>query len=131
MFYVGTFAKEVGVRGYGRWRAMIFHGPLQLGAVHVLAIEGAGSLLRGRNGVPETGNRYCRQQTDDGHDDHDFDEGESGSVFCVHGILDLLWFASSCVRGIGVPAVDDKIHMLELWRRKKVSLLMASENWAS
>src|SRR2546425_2066619 len=95
MFNVGTFAKEVGVRGDGRWRAMIFHGPLQLGAVHVLAIERAGSLLCGRDGVPETGNRYCRQQTDDGHDDHDFDEGESGYVFCVHGIPDLLWFASS------------------------------------
>ena len=69
---------------------MIFHGPLQLCAVNVLAIEGADALLRGRDGVPETGNRYCRQQTDDGHDDHDFDEGESGYVFCVHGIPDLL-----------------------------------------
>ena len=64
MFNVGIFAKEVGVRGDGRGRAVILHGPLELCAVNVLAIEGADSLLRGRDSVPETGNRYCRQAAD-------------------------------------------------------------------
>ena len=31
-------------------------------------------------------------------------------------------------RGIGVPAVDDKVHIFELYCREKVSLLMAGEN---
>jgi len=55
MFNVGTFAKQVRVRGYSRGRAMILHGPLQLGAVHVLAIECAGSLLRGRDACRKLG----------------------------------------------------------------------------
>jgi len=89
MFNVGAFAEGLGLLGSRRWRSMIFHGPLQLCAIDVLAIDSADSLLCGRDGVPEAGNRYCRQQTDDGYDDHDFDEGESGSAFVVHGIPDV------------------------------------------
>src|SRR5207253_6492646 len=58
---------------------------------------GAGVLLRGRDGVPETGNGYGSKQTNNGYDNHDFDERESGPVYCVHGIPDFLWFVSLCV----------------------------------
>ena len=131
MFDVSVLAKEVGVSGEGVGRPMVFRCPLQFGAVDVLAIESADSLLRGRKGVPETGNRYGSQQTDDSDDDHDFDEGESCSVHCVHGIPDILWFALPCVARTGVPAVDDKVHRIELRVRKKVPLLLAGENGVS
>src|SRR2546423_15334830 len=58
MFNVGAVTKEVGVGGDGGGRLMIFHGPLHLGSVNVPAIKGASSLLRGRDGVFEAGNRY-------------------------------------------------------------------------
>ena len=111
MFNVGTFAKQVRVRGYGRGRAMIFHGPLQLGAVHALAIESASSLLRGCDGVPETRNRYCRQHTDDGHDDHDFNKGESGSVFCVHAhtLSPFRWHPRLPLRNLGRTNQTDNL----------------------
>ena len=131
MFDVSAFAKEVGVRGNGCGWAMIFRGPLQLGGVNVLAIEGADPLLRGRDGVAEAGNRYCRQQTDDGDDNHDFDEGESGSLFGVHVIPDVLWFDLPCVAGGSRPAVDDKVHRFELWDRKKVSPWIDGDNGLS
>ena len=34
-------------------------------------------------------------------------------------------------RGIGAPAVDDKVHILELCCGEKVSVLLAGENGAS
>src|SRR6185503_5333284 len=99
MFDVSVLAKEVGVSGEGVGRAMVFRCPLQFGAVDVLAIEAADSLLRGPDGVAETGNCDCREQTDDDHHDHDFEESESGFVFCVHFIPDGLWFNLPCAAG--------------------------------
>src|SRR5437879_7952044 len=121
MFNVGAVTKEVGVGGDGGGRLMIFHGPLHLGAVNVPAIKGASSLLRGRDGVFEAGNRYRRQQADDGYNDHDFDECESSPLFCVHVVPDLLWFASSLATRVDVRAVDDKVLILELCCGEKVS----------
>jgi len=128
MFDVGGFAKEVGVVRDGRGWAMIFGGPLPLCPVNVLAIEGAGSLLGRHNGAPEAGDRYGRQQTNDSHDDHDFDQSESGFVCCLHGIPDDLRFVSSSLAGIGMPAADDKVHLLELCCGEKVSLPKAGES---
>jgi hypothetical protein len=121
MLNVGAVAKEVGVGGDRSGRLMILHGPLHLGSVNVLAIQRASSLLRGRDGVFEAGNRYRRQQADDGYNDHDFDEGKSGRLFCVHVVPDLLWFASSLATRVDVRAVDDKVLILELCCREKVS----------
>jgi len=121
MLNVGAVAKEVGVGGDCGGRLMIFHGPLHLGSVNVLAIQRASSLLRGRHGVFEAGNRYRRQQADDGHNDHDFDECESNPLFCFHVVPDLLWFASSLATRAGVRAVDETVLILELCCREKVS----------
>ncbi|MDB6125042.1 MAG: hypothetical protein JWQ71_4035, partial [Pedosphaera sp.] len=54
-----------------------FQGPLLLGPVQLAQVVDAGVLLRGRAGAHEVGDGDGRQQTDDGHHDHDFHEREA------------------------------------------------------
>src|SRR5437762_4666262 len=80
VFDVGAFAKKVVVRRRGRGRFPMLQRPLPLGAIDIPAVEGTGSLLRGLDGLLVVGNGYRRQQPDQGHDNHDFKKGESGSL---------------------------------------------------
>src|SRR5947207_693654 len=86
VFDVSRLAEEVRVGRRGTRRLMMLERPPPLGSIDVLAVDGAGLPARGLDGVGEVGNGNRRQQTDDGDDDHDFQERESGSVFCFHGV---------------------------------------------
>src|SRR6266545_1927026 len=95
MLEVGALAEEVCVRRGGRGWLMAVQRPLQLGTINVLPVEGASSLLRDFESPSEVGNGDCRQQADDGHDNHNFEECESGLWFCFHGVPDRSCFHSS------------------------------------
>jgi hypothetical protein len=58
----------------------------------ILALGASAGLAGGLDGGKEQGD----QDTDDGDDDEQFDDGESGSVACVHDeFLDVTgWFTS-------------------------------------
>lgn len=53
---IGRFPEQVGIGGSGGRGLLVFDGPLQLGAINVPAVEGAGPLLGFVDGVAEVGN---------------------------------------------------------------------------
>ena len=54
-----------------------FQRPLLGGAVNLPQVVDAGIGLRGGTSLHEVGNGDCRQQADNGHDNHDFHQGEA------------------------------------------------------
>lgn len=84
VFDVGSLPEQVGIGGDGGRGLLVFDCPLQLGAINVPAVDGTGPLLGFVDGVAEVGNGDGRQDADDGHYDHDFNEGESGVGFGFH-----------------------------------------------
>jgi hypothetical protein len=55
----------------------VFECPLFLGAVNLAQVVYAGIFLCGRTSLHEVGNRNRGQESDDGHDDHDFNKREA------------------------------------------------------
>ena len=68
---------EVGANRDGCALLALFQGPLLLRGVNQAEVVDAGILLRGRAGFDEVGDRDGGQQTDDGDNDHDFNEGKT------------------------------------------------------
>ena len=83
---VSVVAEQVLVSGDCFGRLVIIQRPRCLCAVNILAVDGARLLLRFFDRVVDAWDGNCREQTDDGYDDHDFNESESNACFCVHGI---------------------------------------------
>ena len=78
--------------------ALFSKGPFLLGAINLPEIVDAGVLLRGGSGMHEIGNRDRRQQTDDGDNDHDFNQGETR--FACRGDFHTITF--SFARGVNL-----------------------------
>ena len=68
---------DVRLRRGGVGGSLVFQGPLLLGTVNLTEVVDAGILLRGGAGANEVGNRDGGQETDNGHDDHDFHQREA------------------------------------------------------
>jgi hypothetical protein len=76
---VGIFTEQIRVsRCGGKW-LMILCGPGNFCAVNLFAVEGACTLLSGRNTLLIRRDRNGSQNPDNSDDDHDFNEGESSS----------------------------------------------------
>ena len=56
---------------------LVFQRPLLDGTVNLAQVVDARVHLGLRAGAHEVGNRDRREEADDGHDDHDFNEGEA------------------------------------------------------
>ena len=70
--------RQVGGQGDGGTSGFaLFQRPYLGGAVNLPHIVDAGIGLRSGTSLHEVGNRDCRQQADDGHDDHDFHQSEA------------------------------------------------------
>jgi hypothetical protein len=67
-----------GVVSGGASALLILQGPLFLRAVNLAEVVHASILLRGATGFHEVRDRDRGQQTNDGNDDHDFHELETG-----------------------------------------------------
>ena len=57
---------------------LLLEGPLLFRTIDLAQVVDASVGLRGGAGFHEVGNGDRRQEADDGHDDHDFNEGEAG-----------------------------------------------------
>ena len=77
VFNVVVVAKQVCVRGDGLRRLTMIQCPDCFGSVNILAVYGAGLLLRLRDSVFDAWNGNGRQKAYNGHDDHDFDQCET------------------------------------------------------
>jgi len=87
-----------------------FQCPLTCGRINLAEVVDAGIGLRGGAGFHEVGNRDGRQEADDGHDDHDFHQCETGFTkifYCLHFIIFLL----VC----GVNRMTGELQVLQLW----------------
>ncbi len=73
---VSAFAKQGVVPRYRIRRQFLFDTPLQLGGVDVLSVHRAGLALSLLDGRLKRRNRNRSQDSNDGNDDHDFNEGE-------------------------------------------------------
>lgn len=73
---------DVRGRRTSRRALLVFQRPLLSGAVKLAEVIDASVLLRGGAGFHEVGNRDSRQKTDNGHDDHDFHQGEACVARC-------------------------------------------------
>ena len=65
-------------------RLLVFERPLLDSAVNLAKVVDTGVLLRGRAGLNEVRDRNGRQQTDDRHDDHDFNQCEASFGFVLN-----------------------------------------------
>ena len=76
-----------------------FQSPLLFRRVNDAEIIDTGIGLRGLTGSYEVRNRDCRQQADDGHNDHDFHQRKAGFQFfidCFHFLT--FWFCLAVER---------------------------------
>ena len=73
-------AEEVGVGDGVAGVFLLLQGPGGLGTFDLLEVGDAGVFLAGGARLDEVGDRDGRQESDDGHYDHDFHEGETGFV---------------------------------------------------
>jgi len=76
--------KDVGCRYGVRAGLLVFQGPLLHCAVNLLEVGDTGVLLGGGTGLHEVWNRDGGQQADDGHNDHDFYQGEGAVALMIH-----------------------------------------------
>ena len=87
-------AEEFAIVGGVRRGLPGFESPGGLGAFNLFEVGDARALLAGGAGFDEIGNRNGGQQGDDGHDDHDFDQGEPRGPDCFNGLdLHLLFLS--------------------------------------
>jgi hypothetical protein len=63
---------------------MGFQSPLLGGGINLAEVVDAGIGLGGGAGFDEVGNRDCRQEADDGHDDHDLNERKAALAVVFH-----------------------------------------------
>ena len=95
--------RQVGGQHDGRTgRFALFQRELVGCRVNLAQVVDAGVGLRGGTGLHEVGNRNRRQQADDGHDDHDFNEGETRftDVFGLfHFVLLSVFTRRNCTSG--------------------------------
>ena len=63
---------------------LVFQRPGCLGSINLFEIGDTGTLLTGGAGFDKVGNRNRGQQTNNGHYDHDFHQGESCFVGFVY-----------------------------------------------
>ena len=68
---------QIAANGCGAGWLSGFKRPLLFGLVNDAEVIDAGIGLRGLAGAHEIGNSHCRQQADNGHDNHDFNQGEA------------------------------------------------------
>src|SRR5262245_32007661 len=126
---VDTRPKEVGIRWHLIERLLMVDRPLQLGAVNVPAVEGAGTDARGVDRLSKGGNGDAGQDPDDGHDDHDFDQGEGtdGSDLAVrfHALL-VDWTVS--FKPVGRPG-GLEISRMPLARRGNTEPSQSCADW--
>lgn len=76
VFNVSGFAEQIPVRWSGVGRLVIFQSLSKLRCIDVLLVDGASAFASRFNCAFEIRNRDGGQQTYDGDDDHNFDEGE-------------------------------------------------------
>ena len=93
VFDVAVCAKEIIVSRGGVIRLRSFNYPTHFGGINALAIGAAYLLPRLIDCIPQVRDRNTRQESDDGHHDHDFNKGETVLNCSLH-ILDLV-----CVPG--------------------------------
>ena len=62
---------------------LVLERPLVCRIFDLLQVVDAGSLLRRLSGVNEVRNRDCHQEADNGHDNHDLDQGKAPSTGCL------------------------------------------------
>ncbi len=87
-------AADVRERNSGVGSRLGFQCPLLDSAINLAQVVDAGILLRGGAGPNEVRNGNRRQKADDGHDDHDFHQGEPGFARGVDLHIVLLTFLS-------------------------------------
>jgi hypothetical protein len=111
--------------GGGRHRAgrfALFQGPLLLGRVNDAEIVDASIGLGGLTSFHEIRNRDSRQEADDGHNDHDFNQRKAGltSIFdCFHFIYFLF---GAAVEQNGRRVIYDNIFVHLIVCRNRVDL---------
>ena len=74
--FFGT--EKVGVNRLIGFAHVVVHGPGDLRVSHLFQVRDANAAAAGGAGFNEIGNGDSRQEADDGHNDHDFHERESG-----------------------------------------------------
>ena len=97
-------AEEVGVGDGVAGVFLLLQGPGGLGAFDLLEVGDAGTFLAGGARLDEVGDRDGRQESDDGHYDHDFHEGEAGFV-CLADFHFSTFYLSYC--GVNASEADD------------------------
>ena len=75
---IGGSAIQVRRSRRGRSGSAAFQCPVGFGTLNLLEVGNAGIGLGGRARTHKVGNRDRSQEADDGHHDHDFNEGEAG-----------------------------------------------------
>ena len=107
---------DFGVNG-SRARALLFlQRPLLLRAVNLAEVVDTGVLLGGGTGFDEVGDRDRSEEADDGHDDHDFNEGEAGFTI---GSINMHGFQCRCEPGGG--------GLLSVLKRSQIAARLSTE----
>jgi len=90
VLHVGVLAEEVTLGRRRRRRLLVLDAPLEFRSIDILSVHGARLSSRLFNGALDAGNGDRREDADDGHDDHDFDEGKSRLEHGLHASLSLV-----------------------------------------
>jgi len=93
---------EVAAHGQAGGNLLVFQGPLLLGTIDQTQVVDTGILLGGRAGAHEVRNRDRGQKTDDGDDDHDFNERKARLAICLslHTYVSFLVWRERCKRRV-------------------------------
>ena len=83
---------EVGSGGSIAGGLLVFQSPLLLGSVNLAEVVDASVLLSLGAGANEVRDGDRSQETDDGDDDHDFDQGEARFACVVFHTICFYWF---------------------------------------
>jgi hypothetical protein len=78
-------SKEVGIRRSIAVDLLLLQRPRRLCSIKLLEVGDAGVLLAGGAGLHEVRNGNSRQEADDGHHDHDFNQGKApAEAGCIY-----------------------------------------------
>ena len=111
--------RQVGAQSYGGPGCLAsFESELIGRPVNLAEVVDAGVGLRGGTGFHEVRNRNCRQQADNGHDDHDFHQGEA-RLTDVFGLFHLFCFLFVTRRNVAPDVLYDYDFVpLIAWRNR-------------
>jgi len=105
VFEVAIGAEQVLVRRGGGFRLLRLERPTELGRINVFPVDAANALARRFDGLSQVGDRDAREQSNDGHDHHDLNEGEAGASVCFHSAV-LTGLTSDCSLGLVGPGTS-------------------------